>query len=85
LRYSVSGGGDRLLLVNLGRDLNLRQIPEPLLAPPSGMQWSVHWSSEAWDYGGGGFPFLQDEETGWHIPGEAAAFLVPMDVSERMQ
>src|SRR5262249_19239688 len=29
-----TGGQDRLLLVNLGRDLKLEPAPEPLLAPP---------------------------------------------------
>ena len=30
---------DRLLLVNLGRDLHLDPAPEPLLAPPAGQAW----------------------------------------------
>src|SRR5439155_5836891 len=29
------GDGDRLLVVNLGRDLGLTPAPEPLLAPPA--------------------------------------------------
>ena len=36
LRFFGDGGDDRLLLVNLGRDLHLDPAPEPLLAPPEG-------------------------------------------------
>ena len=35
------GGADRLLLVNLGVDLDLDPAPEPLLAPPAGALWRV--------------------------------------------
>ena len=35
------------LLVNLGADLHLAAVAEPLLAPPRGMRWDVLWSSEA--------------------------------------
>jgi maltooligosyltrehalose trehalohydrolase len=45
--------GDRLLCVNLGRDLELTPCPEPLLAPPEGRDWKLLWSSEAPHYGGG--------------------------------
>src|ERR1700744_5490925 len=34
LRFFAEDGGDRLLLVNLGRALSPRPAPEPLLAPP---------------------------------------------------
>ena len=49
IRYFAAGeegNGDRLLLVNLGRDLILVPAPEPLLAPPECMRWEVQWSSE---------------------------------------
>ena len=32
----AADGDDRLLLVNLGADLDLTPLPEPLLAPPRG-------------------------------------------------
>jgi maltooligosyltrehalose trehalohydrolase len=32
-------GNDRLLVVNLGRDLHLEPAPEPLIAPPTGASW----------------------------------------------
>ena len=46
LRYFAHDGADRLLLVNLGRDLLLDVAPEPLLAPPQECVWTIAWSSE---------------------------------------
>ena len=74
---SADDGDDRLLLVNLGRDLHLDPAPEPLLAPPEGRRWSVLWSSEDPRYGGGG-TVPPETEDNWRIPGEAAVVLVPM-------
>jgi maltooligosyltrehalose trehalohydrolase len=46
---------DRLLIVNLGRDLSRASFAEPLLAPPSpALDWTVCWSSEDPAYGGSG-------------------------------
>jgi maltooligosyltrehalose trehalohydrolase len=73
--------GDRLLLVNLGRDLTLVPAPEPLLAPPDGMRWSLTWSSEHPRYGGTGTPEPESEE-GWRIQGQAAAVLAPVPREE---
>jgi maltooligosyltrehalose trehalohydrolase len=67
-------GDDRLLLVNLGPDLELEVVPEPLLAPPAGRRWGVLWSSEETCYGGGGTPAL---EAAWVLPGEATLVLHP--------
>jgi maltooligosyltrehalose trehalohydrolase len=67
---------DRLLLVNLGRDVRLDPAPEPLLAPPSGRKWSVRWSSEAVQYGGCGTA-PPDTEENWRVPGESAVVLIP--------
>ena len=50
---------DRLLVVNLGPDLNLNPAPEPLLAPPPGKVWQTVWSSEDYRYGGTGTPRLE--------------------------
>lgn len=69
--------GDRLLLVNLGRDLQLGSIAEPLMAPPLGKCWDLFWSSENREYGGGGCAALEMED-GWHIPGEAAIVLTSL-------
>src|SRR5687767_11063111 len=54
LRYQGGAEGDRLLIVNLGCDVDLSPVPEPLLAPPADCRWTVQWSSEAPRYGGAG-------------------------------
>jgi maltooligosyltrehalose trehalohydrolase len=71
------GMEDRLLVVNLGRDLRLHPAPEPLLAPPEGGRWETLWSSEDPRYGGSGTPPLDTVDANWHVPGRAAAVLVP--------
>ena len=76
LRFFGGAGGDRLLLVNLGRDLHLDPAPEPLLAPPEGACWEVLWSSEDPRYGGCGTSHLDTGEN-WRIPGHAAVVLAP--------
>jgi maltooligosyltrehalose trehalohydrolase len=68
---------DRLLVVNLGCDLDLSPAPEPLLPPPPGAQWAPLWSSESVRYGGQGTPPL-NALAEWHIPGEAAILLGPV-------
>ena len=83
LRFFGGGEGDRLLIVNLGRDLHLDPAPEPLLAPPEKMAWQMRWSSEDPRYGGQGAPPLDTEEN-WRLPGHAAVLLVsvPLPVPE---
>jgi maltooligosyltrehalose trehalohydrolase len=76
LRFFGTEGDDRLLVVNLGVDEHLTPAPEPLLAPPEGRLWTVLWSSEAQDYGGGG-TFPPDSVDGWRLPAEAAILLRP--------
>jgi maltooligosyltrehalose trehalohydrolase len=66
LRYSASGDDDRLLVVNLGPDLNFIPAPEPLLAPVEGGAWILQWSSEHPRYGGPGIINPLTEE-GWRI------------------
>jgi maltooligosyltrehalose trehalohydrolase len=78
LRYFGGDGDDRLLLVNLGRDLHLEVAPEPLLAPPEGKEWALLWSSESPVYGTGGTAPVETE-AGWFLPGEAAVVLRPAD------
>jgi maltooligosyltrehalose trehalohydrolase len=75
LRYFSKEYGDRLLLLNLGPDLQLTRMPEPLLAPVRGSAWHLIWSSEDPRYGGSGTPALGDGC--WHIPGCAALVLAP--------
>jgi maltooligosyltrehalose trehalohydrolase len=69
-------GEPRLLLVNLGADLELAYAPEPLLAPPAGGgRWRMVWSSEDVTYGGNGTPAPEDEEGAWRLLGHAAVLL----------
>ncbi len=83
LRYAGEDGDDRLLLVNLGADLDFRPAPEPLLAPPVGRSWSFQWSSDAPTYGGPGViePLT---ETGWRVPGGSASFYASEREAEMM-
>jgi maltooligosyltrehalose trehalohydrolase len=81
LRYFAPGEMDRLLIVNLGPDLNLDPAPEPLLAPPVGRRWRALWSSEDRAYGGCGTP-PPDTDENWHIPGHAAIALWPVPERE---
>ncbi|HVH02430.1 MAG TPA: malto-oligosyltrehalose trehalohydrolase [Amaricoccus sp.] len=52
--FAAAAADERLLLVNLGRDLALGSIPDPLFAPPAGFAWALDWSSESPAYGGAG-------------------------------
>jgi maltooligosyltrehalose trehalohydrolase len=73
------GRADRLLVVNLGTELILPSIPEPLLASPTPAGWTILWSSEDAAYGGAGTAAIETHE-GWRIPGQAAILLAPRDV-----
>ena len=84
LRYATPDAPDeRLLIVNLGRDLVASSFAEPLLAPPQGHGWQVSWSSESPAYGGCGTPNVL--QSGWRIPGHSAFVLKPerKDVGHR--
>src|SRR5256885_1697506 len=52
VRFFGERDDDRLMLVNLGVDLVLDILPEPLLAPPADTRWTLLWSSEHPRYGG---------------------------------
>jgi maltooligosyltrehalose trehalohydrolase len=76
LRYFGFADDDRLLLVNLDRHLELLPMPEPLLAPPEGTRWRLHWCSEEIKYGAETMPpFVSGEN--WRLPARSAIFLVP--------
>ena len=77
IRYFSGEQHDRLLLVNLGRELAVDPAPEPLLAPPAGARWKVQWSSEDPRYGGFGTPPVEGD-AGWHLPGESAVVMRPV-------
>src|SRR5690606_7575157 len=75
LRWFDATEGDRLLVVNLGQEIRERALPEPLLAPPRGRNWSLHWSSDHPRYGGHG-TVDPDPAHGWLVPGQSAMLLV---------
>jgi maltooligosyltrehalose trehalohydrolase len=74
LRYFAEKNGDRLLLVNLGDTQLLEPMPEPLLAPPLGFEWTTLWSSDSERYGGPGTGPVATQDN-WTLPGEAAIAL----------
>ena len=71
VRYFDAAHGDRLLVVNLGRDLHLTPGPEPLLAPPAGRDWTLLFSTDDPRYGGPGTVAAYTGQT-WRIPGGSA-------------
>jgi maltooligosyltrehalose trehalohydrolase len=75
LRYVDWEQGDRLLVVNLGCDRDLRPLHEPLIAPPFRARWKIVWSSESPEYGGQGTPPVKIDEAGM-IPGACALLFV---------
>lgn len=81
LRYFTKDSDDRIVLVNLGIDLRLDYIPEPLIAPPEGRIWQILWSSEDVRYGGKGTPPVERDGR-WDIPGKATVVLKSTDISE---
>lgn len=68
--------GDCLLVVNLGQELDLAIVPEPLLAPARGTTWTSLLSTEEPQYGGNGVSDLELKDGGWRIPAESATVLV---------
>ncbi|HTZ37167.1 MAG TPA: malto-oligosyltrehalose trehalohydrolase [Stellaceae bacterium] len=74
LRYFGKDGADFLVIVNLGRDLHLRSVAEPLTAPLEGCTWRLAWSSEDAAYDGGGVVRPIVDGT-WHIAGRSAVVL----------
>jgi maltooligosyltrehalose trehalohydrolase len=75
LRFFGDDGDDRLLMLNLGRDLEYTPITEPLVIPPRDREWRVVWSSEDPRYGGSGIGLLDPKR--WYFPGHAALVLGP--------
>jgi maltooligosyltrehalose trehalohydrolase len=72
--FGDNPGDDRLLLVNLSRDLRLVPAPEPLLAPSKGCVWDAAWTSENPRYGGMGLP-PWPKKGNWYLQGESALVL----------
>jgi maltooligosyltrehalose trehalohydrolase len=74
LRHFGEADTDRVLIINLGSDLHLSRVPEPLLAPPTDRHWQLLWSTQSPRYGAGGTPPV-DTDDGIHVPGESALVL----------
>jgi maltooligosyltrehalose trehalohydrolase len=74
--FTPSFANDRLLIVNLGPELNRPSYAEPLLASPAGTDWTMQWSSDEPRYGGWGSrePWTKGP---WRIPPECALVLAP--------
>jgi len=80
--FGENPGDDRLLLVNLSRDLRLVPAPEPLLAPPKDCVWDAVWASESPRYGGMGLP-PWPKQGNWYLQGESAVVLNPITQSKQ--
>ena len=78
LRWFDAEHGDRLLLVNLDRELPVAPPSEPLLAPPHNANWQLLWSSEDPRYGGHGvtMPVAEDGHGEWRLAAQSAVLLV---------
>ena len=77
LRWFNAEHGDRLMVVNLDRELILDPAPEPLLAPVMKTLWEPLWSSEDFRYGGHGWTSPVNAQQQWRIPGNCAVLLRP--------
>jgi maltooligosyltrehalose trehalohydrolase len=75
VRFFSADHGDRLLIVNLGRDLAPTIFPDPLLAPPEGTSWQLSWSSEDPRYGGHGIREPEAGDGRWFFQGHATALM----------
>jgi maltooligosyltrehalose trehalohydrolase len=64
LRYD-----ERLLIVNLGEEIRLDVVDEPLLAPPFGKIWGLRWSSNDTE--------AIETEGAWRVPATTAIVLAP--------
>jgi len=74
LRYE-----QRLLIVNLGAEVRMEIVPEPLLAPPLDHRWELRWSSDSPEYGGPGVIPIETKGT-WIVPAHAAIVMNPRDL-----
>ncbi|OWW02402.1 malto-oligosyltrehalose trehalohydrolase [Rhizobium sp. R72] len=78
LRYRAPAADDeRLLIVNIGKNLAIDSLPDPLFAPPSQTEWQLIWSSEDPAYGGSGRrPY--DFARRWVLNADCALMLAPV-------
>jgi maltooligosyltrehalose trehalohydrolase len=74
--FSQDYAEDRILIINLGSELEFWPAPQPLLAPPLNCEWEILWSSESPCYGGSGAS-NPETPTCWNVPAYAALLLKP--------
>lgn len=76
LRYTTPDPANHLLLLtNLGRDLPIGTVAEPLLAPPpDNRKWVSIWSSEHPDYDGAG-RHPSDTDQFWLLPADTTLLM----------
>jgi maltooligosyltrehalose trehalohydrolase len=74
IRWFDETGSDRLLLINLGEDVEMTIAPEPLLAPPRERRWQQVWSSDDCAYGGPGAVDVTRSPL-WTLPADSAVLL----------
>jgi maltooligosyltrehalose trehalohydrolase len=82
LRYFGIEGDDRLLLINLERDLEYYPLAEPLLAPSKKGFWELIWSSDNPSYGGPGI-INPCQDKGWRLPSHSAILLKSVAEEEK--
>jgi maltooligosyltrehalose trehalohydrolase len=82
LRYAAGTGADRLVLLNLGADLDLAELAEPLLAPPLDGRWRILFSTEDPRYGGNGTAPI-GEGSRIRLMSHCAMALAPEEETER--
>lgn len=76
LRWWDERAGDRLLLINIGKECLLTPAPEPLLAAPRDAAWSLVWSSDDIAYGGRGAVAPSGAAApGWRLTADSAVLL----------
>lgn len=66
---------ERLLVVNLGDDLDVARVAEPLVAPPARARWATLFSTEDTKYGGDGVPPAEEDRL--LVPGGSAVVFTP--------
>jgi maltooligosyltrehalose trehalohydrolase len=76
IRLFGSDGADRLIVVNLGRQMDLPSISDPLFAPPENTFWQQLFTSNAVRYGGNGTPPIEMED-GVTLSAECTVVLSP--------
>lgn len=83
LRWFAEDEDDRLLLLNLGAQIALYPLADPLVAAPRDRAWQLLWSSEDPRYGGSGTAELNDKR--WQVPSHAAVLLAAVRPQEKVK